>query len=167
YLSNVFETFGWTDFDQKASAIKFQIEGWNGLVKIPEVLWGIFFKNYSGAANEEISLIPLLLLPLLWLGGKRVAWKTPLLAAILIPFFFWLVTSHQLRLISAVIALVALLMGVAYERALKNWPFYGRSLNLFFGIYFLILTFYLFQGLVQQPNPFACFLGFQLRTDFL
>ncbi len=167
YFSNVFETFGWTDFDQKASAIKFQIEGWDGVVKIPEVLWGIFFKNYSGAANEEISLIPLLLLPLLWFGGKRVAWKIPLLAAILIPFFFWLVTSHQLRLISVVAALIALLLGFAYERALENWSSYAGSLNLFFGFYFLILAFYLFQGLVQQPNPFACFLGFQSRSEFL
>src|ERR1019366_3778336 len=72
-----------------------------------------------------------------------------------------------LRLISTVVALIALLLGFAYERAIENWSFYARSLNLLLGVYFLILTFYLFQGLGQQSNPFACFLGFQSRSEFL
>ncbi len=131
------------------------------------MLWGIFFKNYSGAANEEISLIPLILFAfvVVWRKTSRVE-NT---ASCGHPDPVFLLARDQPS--------IAVDFGchrpgrpageLLMKRPLENWPSHARSLNLLLGIYFLILTFYLFQGLVQQPNPFACFLGFQSRSEFL
>jgi len=167
YLSRVFQTFDWTAFDQRASGIKFQVEGLNGLLKIPAVLWGLFFQNYSGAPNEEVSLIPLVFFPLLFLKGRAGGWKIPIMLAISVPFFFWLVTSHQLRLISSVLALASIPLAVGFQKALFHWPKRGKSLNWIFCFLLWIATYYLFQGLIQQPNPFASFLGFKSKAQFL
>ena len=167
YLSGFFQTFDWNDFDQKASAVKFQVEGLAGLLKLPKVIWGFFFQNYSGAPNEEVSLIPLLLLPLAVFVWGRIDWKKPVIFAATVPFFFWLLTSHQLRLISSSMAFMALLLAGIYERARDHWRGMVRTGDLILGLYFFVLAFYFFQGLTQQPNPFANFLGFQSRTQFL
>lgn len=167
FFPDWFHAFGWTAFDQKVSAIKFHFEGWKGLLKLPAVLWGIFFHNYSGAPNEEVGLAPLILLPLLMLKGKPMAWRGPVGVAVLVPFLFWLVTSHQLRLISEVIAFVALLAAQGYHLALGAWPSLRRTVQALVGVLLGISAYYLFQGLVEQPDPFANFLGVQSRDQFL
>ncbi|HEY5038679.1 MAG TPA: hypothetical protein VIJ93_06365, partial [bacterium] len=167
YLSGFFHTFDWTAFDQRASGIKFQVEGLNGLLKLPAVLWGYFFQNYSGAPNEEVNLIPLAFLPLLLLRGRTCGWKIPVSLAICVPFFFWLVTSHQLRLISSVIALASIPLAVGFQRALFHWPKREIGLNLIFSLLLWISVYYLFQGLIQQPNPIASFLGLKSKSQFL
>ena len=138
-----------------------------GILKFPWILWGIIFKNYSGAQNEEVSLIPLIVFPLIFLKGPKLYWKWPLLVALALPTLFWLVTSQQLRLISAVIGLGSLLLGVGYQKSLSLWPSYARSSNLIICMLLWICAFYLLQGLIQQPNPFAQFMGFQSREQFL
>jgi len=65
HLSGLFQTFDWNDFDAKASAIKFHVEGLRGLLQLPLLPWTALFENYGGAPNEELSLVPLVLLPIL------------------------------------------------------------------------------------------------------
>ena len=167
FLPDVFHSFDWSDFDEKASKIKFHVEGFPGMLALPKVLWGIFFNRYSGAPNEEVSLIPLLMTPFFFVRNGMQPWKWAVGVAALLPFSLWLVTSHQLRLISGVIGLVCLLSGIAYERFHRYLPVMGRTLHLIFGLYLWLLAWYLFQGLVQQPNPFLQFIGLQSREEFL
>jgi len=167
FLPHSFRAFDWSDFDQKASGIKFHVEGFSGLLSLPKVLWGLFFGRYGGAPNEEVSLIPLVLSPLLFLRSAGNAWRKRVIIALLVPFGLWSVTSHQLRLITPVIAFASLLAASAYENFLRRISNWGRTLNLLMGLYLWLLAYYLFQGLVQQPNPFANFLGFQSRERFL
>lgn len=171
HLSQFFQTFDWTDFDAKASAIKFQVEGFGGLFKLPLLLWNITFNNYSGAPNEEISLIPLVLSPVLlvflFLKWKSIRWKYEFLAVIGVPLIFWLVTTHQLRLVSGVIALASIPLSAAYQWVVSYWERFEKAIHLLTGIVFWVCALYLFQGLANQPTPFAYALGFQSRDDFL
>lgn len=171
HLSGLFHTFDWTAFDAKTSAIKFHVEGLEGLAKLPSMVWKIVFENYAGAPNEEVSLVPLVLLPvlltLLVFKWRELRWKWPFLVAIGIPFFFWLITTHQLRLISGTIALASIPLAVAYQWAVNRRAPFERILNVLMGGVFWVCTFYLFQGLANQPTPFACSLGFQTRDEFL
>lgn len=171
HMAAFFHSFDWSDFDAKASAIKFYVEGLRGLLKLPFLPWAVFFQNYSGAPNEEVSLVPLVLLPvlvtLLVLKWKELRWKWQFLIATGIPFLFWLVTTHQLRLISGSIALASIPLAAAYQWALSRWPQLERTIVILMGLLFWTCAFYLFQGLANQPTPFACSLGFQTREDFL
>ena len=85
YFSNFFHGFDWNAFDAKASMIKFEIEGFRGLAKLPLLPWKVFFENYSGAPNEEITLVPLILFPVitffLILRWKELEWKKSFLVA--------------------------------------------------------------------------------------
>lgn len=171
HLAGLFRTFDWTDFDAKASAIKFHVEGLGGLVQFPLLPWTAIFRNYGGAPNEELSLVPIILFPvlivLLALKWRELRWKGTFLAAIGIPLFFWLVTTHQLRLISGTIALGCIPLAVSYDWMVSRWGKKGKVLEVLMAVLFWICAFYLFQGLAHQPTPFACALGFQTRDDFL
>jgi hypothetical protein len=125
YLPGLFHGFDWNEFDAKASAVKFHVEGLQGLMAFPVLPWKIFFENYGGAPNEEISLAPLVFFPLFsffivsrW---KDIRWKWPFAGAVGLPFAFWLVTSHQLRLISGVMALASLPLAAGYDFAASRW----------------------------------------------
>ena len=87
--------------------------------------------------------------------------------AIGIPFSFWLVTSHQLRLMIPVIAFSSLAASLGFEQALRTWNRQAKWIALTPLILVWLAAFYLFQGLLEQPNPFAHFLGFQTRDQFL
>ncbi len=167
YLSNWIRTFEWSLYDQKASEIKFHIEGLNGFIHHPFILWDIFFNNYSGAPNEEVSLIPFVFMPFLFFKNKNCHWKWSLWISILVPLFLWIVTSHQLRLISSVIALFSLALATGFEKAVEVLDKYRKVLMTTFCILISISGYYLFQGLIQQPNPFANFFGLQSRDQFL
>jgi tetratricopeptide (TPR) repeat protein len=171
YLSGFFNGFDWNEFDAKASAIKFHIEGLRGLLSLPALPWKVFFENYSGAPNEEVTLTPLAFLPLfsffLISRWKAIRWKWSFFVAVTIPFSFWIVTSHQLRLISVVIALTAIPLAAGYDFALSGWRKFEGVLNVMMALLFSVCAFYLFQGLENQPAPFANALGFQSKDDFL
>jgi tetratricopeptide (TPR) repeat protein len=167
HLPKVFPSLNWTAFEEAATNTMFHSGGWRGLVKLPEILWGIFFNHYSGAPNEEVSFIPWAVLPLFLLGGQKTHWKKPALLAFVVPLLFWLVTSHQLRLISAVISFGAIFCAATIQQAYSLWPRFQKALNILLGFLFGLCVYYLFQGLVMQPNPFAHFLGFQSRSQFL
>ncbi len=171
HLAGLFQPFDWTPFDTQASSIKFPMEGMGGLLKTPLLPWKIVFENYGGAPNEEASLVPFVLLPvLLWylfLKWKELRWKRIFLMAVGIPLFFWLVTTPQLRLITGVLALACLPLAAAYQWAVAGWGAFERMVNILVGVLFWACAFYLFQGLANQPTPFACSLGFQSRAEFL
>jgi tetratricopeptide (TPR) repeat protein len=167
YLANWFHPFDWNEFDQRISNIKFPFEGIKGIVQLPVVLWRIFFNRYSGAPNEEVGLAILVFSPLLLMKGlDRKAVGVIGIAAV-VPFVFWLVTSHQLRLITPVIALASLIVALGFEQALRNWKSHIKWLSLLPLVLAWVAVFYLFQGLLVQPNPFPHFLGLQTREDFL
>jgi hypothetical protein len=167
YLANWFHSFNWNEFDQRVSIIKFPIEGLRGIVRLPQVLWGIFFERYSGAPNEEVGLAILVFSPLLLMKRTRKISTVVLWLAIGIPFSFWLVTSHQLRLMIPVIAFSSLAASLGFEQALRTWNRQAKWIALTPLILVWLAAFYLFQGLLEQPNPFAHFLGFQTRDQFL
>jgi len=167
YLPYWFHSFNWNEFDQRVSTIKFPIEGLKGIVLLPKVLWGIFFERYSGAPNEEVGLALLAFSPLLLIKRSEKIPTSVLGLAVGIPFFFWLVTSHQLRLMIPVIALASLVIGLGFERALRTWHRQAKWIALMPLILAWLAAFYLFQGLLEQPNPFAHFLGLQTRDQFL
>ncbi len=167
YLTDWLHAFDWNEFDQKASWIKFPVEGFKGILRLPSVLFGIFFSNYSGAPNEEIGLSLLVFMPLLFLKPSFKRTVPVLMFVAGIPFLAWLVTSHQLRLITPVIAVVSFLAALGFEKALQLWPDRDRSLT-FFPLALAVLSgLYLFQGLLAQPDPFPHFLGLQTREAFL
>ncbi|HTC21160.1 MAG TPA: tetratricopeptide repeat protein, partial [bacterium] len=171
YLSGFFHGFNWSGLDEKASTLKFHIEGLPGLLKLPALPWKVFFENYSGAPNEEVTLAPLVFFPLfltfLIYRWKAIHWKWPFFAAVSIPFVFWMVTSHQLRLISAAMALASLPLAAGYDFALSGWKKFDGLLKVVMVLLFSVCAFYLFQGLENQPAPFAYSLGFQSKNDFL
>jgi len=167
YLPDWFGTFCWNEFDQRVSAIKFPIAGLKGIVHLPIILWGIFFSRYSGAPNEEVSIAILAFSPLLLIKSaeKKLMGILALVAGV--PFFFWLVTSHQLRLITPVIAFVSLLVGLGFDNALKVWKEKAKWIVWMPFILACLAVLYMFQGLLEQPNPFPHFLGLQTRDQFL
>jgi hypothetical protein len=167
YLSDWFHSFEWNEFDQRVSIIKFPVEGIKGIIRLPIILWEIFFNRYSGAPNEEVGLAILVFSPLLLMKGLERKTIGVLGLAAGIPFVFWLLTSHQLRLIAPVIALTSLIMAIGFEQALKNWKTQVKWLSLLPLLLAWVTVFYLFQGLLEQPNPFAHFLGLQTRDQFL
>ncbi|HJT23869.1 MAG TPA: hypothetical protein VJ873_04795, partial [bacterium] len=89
------------------------------------------------------------------------------MAATGVPVFFWLVTTHQLRLISGSIALACVPLAAAYHWLVSRWARGEKTLAVLMALLLWICAFYLFQGLANQPTPFACSLGFQTRDDFL
>jgi len=167
YLANWFQSFEWNEFDQRVSDIKFPVEGLKGIVRFPVVLWGIFFNRYSGAPNEEVGLAILAFSPLLLIKGldRKAVGVIGLAGGI--PFLFWLVTSHQLRLMTSVIALTSLIVALGFEKALQNWKTKVKWLSLLPLVLAWVAVFYLFQGLLEQPNPYPHFLGLQTRNEFL
>ncbi len=170
HLAGIFQPLDWTPFDAQASAIKFPMEGLGGLLQAPLLPWKIVFENYGGAPNEEVSLVPFILLPVLLLylvlKWKELLWKRPFLIVVGIPFFFWLVTTHQLRLITGSLALANLPLAAVYQWVAARWGAFERALSVLVGVLFWVCAFYLFQGLANQPTPFACSLGFQSREEF-
>jgi 4-amino-4-deoxy-L-arabinose transferase-like glycosyltransferase len=167
YLADWFHSFEWTEFDQRVSDIKFPSEGLKGIIRLPVVLWGIFFNRYSGAPNEEVGLAILVFSPLLLMRGLNKKSVGVIGLAAGIPFLFWIVTSHQLRLITPVIALVSLIIALGFDQALQNWKTQVKWLSRLPLILAWVAVFYLFQGLLEQPNPFPHFLGLQTRDQFL
>jgi tetratricopeptide (TPR) repeat protein len=167
YLADWFHSFEWNEFDQRVSNIKFPFEGIKGILQLPVVLWGIFFNRYSGAPNEEIGLAILVFSPLLLMKGldRKVIGVIGVAASV--PFLFWLVTSHQLRLMTPVIALASLIAALGFEQALRNWKSHVKWLSLLPLVLAWAAVFYLFQGLLNQPNPFPHFFGLQTRENFL
>jgi tetratricopeptide (TPR) repeat protein len=171
HLAGVFKSFDWTDFDERAARIKFHFEGWRGLLQIPAMPWKFFFENYSGAPNEDVSLVPLVFFPAAaagWISGDETSRRWgPVWAAALIPFLLWTVTSQQLRLIACVPALLSLPLASGYRYASSIWDGRRRVSALLVGFLFCLCAFYLFRSLAQQPTPFAYALGFQSRQRFL
>lgn len=167
YLADFFHAFGWSARDHALWTAKFPTEGLGGLLKLPLIPWKFFFENYSGAPNEEVSLAFLVFFPLLFLGRLGRTGRRTYLAALSLPMVFWLATSQQLRLVSGIVALTALPLAVGYQNALDHWPRYRRGLSGLSLLLLWVCTFYLFQGLIQQPNPFANFMGFQSKENFL
>jgi tetratricopeptide (TPR) repeat protein len=166
YLPDCFGTFNWNEFDQRVSAIKFPVAGLKGIIHLPMILWGIFFNRYSGAPNEEVGIAILVFSPLLFIKGigkKLGIWAL----AAGVPFFFWLITSHQLRLITPVLALASLLVGLGFDNALTVWKEKAKWIIWMPLILSCLAVIYLFQGLLEQPNPFPNFLGFQTPDQFL
>lgn len=167
YLTQQFHAFDWNEFDQKASFIKFPVVGWKGILRLPLILFGIFFNNYSGAPNEEVGLSLLVFAPLLALKPSYKRIVSVLILAAGVPFLFWLITSHQLRLIVPVIALGALLAALGLEKAMQVWAARIRFIELLALSLAALSGLYLFQGLLAQPDPYPNFLGLETREKFL
>ncbi len=168
YLSNWFSTRDWTLFDARASSLKFPVEGWRGLLRLPGVLYGVFFSNYGGARYEDVGPVLVLSIPFLFLLS-RPAWRV--LSIVLLPgaviLGSWLVTSHQLRLVMPLLGMAALAAGAAWDRALTVWdrPKHGLAmlLSLLVGLQVLSLLW----GMTQQSNPFPHFAGMESRERYL
>lgn len=167
YFAKLISTFDWNNFDQKAYSIKFHIEGLKGLLKLPSLIWNIFFDHYGGAPNEDISLCFLIFAPLIY--EKRVFenWQKAAWIGFTTPVFLWLVTSHQLRLIAPSIGLLALILGFSFVRVSSLDLVWRKKTTVVLTVLLWLNCFYLFQGLLNQPNPIPVCLGVKSKEQFL
>ncbi len=167
HLTELFSSFGWSDFDARAAAIKFQFVGIAGLFIAPLSLWNLFFDHFSGAPNEEVNPLLLIFAVFPFWRRFRSSWTGSAILGLSVPGVLWLCTSPQLRLISPVIALACLVLGAAAGKAWEGWSGHSRTLRWGFIAVLWLNALSLFQGLFHQPDPLPCFLGLQTRDQFL
>jgi tetratricopeptide (TPR) repeat protein len=168
YLADRFATADWTAFDARASSVKFPVEGLRGLLRLPMVLHDVLFRNYGGATNEDVGPLLALLAPLALLGPWRVSRGTVAMIAVIPAVAFpWLVTSHQVRLVMALLAVGALLGARALERAAAAWPGFARFPSRLILVVLALRTLSYAWGWVQQSNPLPHALGLESRERYL